>query len=118
MNAGGSERLLNSLRSGVIQNFEIAYELSWKYMKRWLEANISPDIVTGVARRDFYRIARENKLIANLDAWLNFHEKYNKALDIYEEIIAHEVFEGAVEFLVCSKELLQRLECVQMSSRT
>lgn len=32
------EALVETVRAGVIQNFEVAYELCWKYMKRWLEA--------------------------------------------------------------------------------
>ena len=32
----------NGLRSGVIQNFEVAYELSWKLMARWLNTYVGP----------------------------------------------------------------------------
>jgi len=30
-----------TLKSGLIHNFETAYELCWKFMKRWLEKNQS-----------------------------------------------------------------------------
>ena len=43
--------LKNTLRSGVIQNFEVAYELSWKFMKRWLSFNVSPELIDGLPDR-------------------------------------------------------------------
>ncbi|NTU54518.1 MAG: hypothetical protein HGA97_12675 [Chlorobiaceae bacterium] len=39
---------LQTIKSGVIHNFEVAYEQCWKFMKRWLEINVSPDIADGV----------------------------------------------------------------------
>ena len=39
--------LKETVRSGIIQNFEVAYELSWKMMKRWIETNISAESVDG-----------------------------------------------------------------------
>ena len=36
------ETLRNVVQSGVIKHFEFTYELSWKFIKRWLEANVSP----------------------------------------------------------------------------
>ena len=41
---------LQTIKSGVIQNFEVAYERYRKFMKRWLEINVSPDVVDGVPR--------------------------------------------------------------------
>lgn len=33
------EDLLETVRAGVIQHFEVAYEVSWKMLKRWLKEN-------------------------------------------------------------------------------
>jgi len=33
--------LRETVRSGIFENFEVAYERAWKMMKRWLETNIS-----------------------------------------------------------------------------
>ena len=94
-----NEVLKHSLRSGVIQNFEVAYELSWKFMKRWLEINISPDIVTGVTRREFYRIAKQNLLVSDVNMWWIFHEARNNTSHIYNEDVAEETLNIAFDFL-------------------
>jgi len=34
--------LRETVRAGVIQNFEVAYESSWKFIQRWLRENTTP----------------------------------------------------------------------------
>jgi nucleotidyltransferase substrate binding protein (TIGR01987 family) len=107
--------LLDTLRSGVIQNFEVAYELSWKFMKRWLEKNIRPDIVTGVTRKEFYRIAAENILISDVEIWWVFHEGRNNTSHIYDgsvagRIVAGDVLDTAMKFLPYLNDFITRLE--------
>ena len=48
--------LRETVRAGVIQNFEVAYEQCWKMMKRWLEENIGRTYVDGVTRRELFRL--------------------------------------------------------------
>jgi nucleotidyltransferase substrate binding protein (TIGR01987 family) len=108
--SGTDIKLTDSLRSGVIQNFETAYELCWKYMKRWLEGNISPDIVAGAVRKEFYRIANENLLISDPEAWFGFHSARNKTSHVYNKIAAEEVLKAAFKFLPYAKELISKLE--------
>ncbi|MDR2830590.1 MAG: nucleotidyltransferase substrate binding protein [Methanobrevibacter sp.] len=104
------EILKYSLRSGVIQNFEVAYELSWKFMKRWLEINISPDIVTGVTRKEFYRIAQQNLLISNVKMWWIFHEARNNTSHIYDEDVADETLNTAFDFLQYGEDFIKILK--------
>jgi nucleotidyltransferase substrate binding protein (TIGR01987 family) len=98
------------LRSGVIQNFEVAYELSWKSMKRWLETNVSPTIVDGLTRHEFYRRAAENKLIEDIQAWWDFHDARNSTSHVYDGAMADDVAEIAAKFLPEARELLARLQ--------
>jgi hypothetical protein len=58
----------NAVKSGAIQHFEFTYELCWKFIKRWLETNISPSAADGVARRELFRLAAENRLVLDVEA--------------------------------------------------
>src|SRR5208337_4887418 len=72
---GGLDEITqNAIKSGVIQHFEFTYELCWKFIKRWLEVNISPTTGDGVARRELFRLAAENRLIVDVDEWMQHHE--------------------------------------------
>jgi nucleotidyltransferase substrate binding protein (TIGR01987 family) len=109
-NRDGDTDLLDTLRSGVIQNFEVAYELSWKFMRRWLETNISSDIVMGVNRKEFYRVAAENLLIPDVETWWVFHEGRNKTSHTYDGAVAEDILETALKFLPCARDFIIRLE--------
>jgi len=109
-NPDAKVKTLNTLRSGVIQNFEVAYELSWKFMKRWLEQNINPNITLGISRKEFYRIAKEHLLISDSEKWLEFHEARNETSHSYDKETADEVLKASFEFLDFAKKFLATLE--------
>ena len=88
-----------TFRSGIIQNFEIAYEQCWKTMKRWIEENVSPDILFGVPRIELFRRAAENGLIESVEQWMTFHQARNSTSHIYCAAIATEVYEVAIKFV-------------------
>jgi len=99
----------NTFRSGIIQNFEIAYELCWKTMKRWIEENVSPDILFGVPRIELFRRAAENGLIDDVENWMTFHQARNSTSHIYSAGIAAEVYEAAVRFVPEAETFLQNI---------
>jgi nucleotidyltransferase substrate binding protein (TIGR01987 family) len=101
---------IETLRAGVIQAFEFSYELCWKMLKRWLELNISPDIVTGVVRIELFRRGAENLLIDDVLKWMEFHEARNKTSHLYAAKTADAVYQKAVEFLPYAQALLERLD--------
>jgi nucleotidyltransferase substrate binding protein (TIGR01987 family) len=105
-----NEVVYNGLIAGVIQNFEFTYELSWKYMKRWLENNIGSSEVDGVSRRQLFRLAIENKLIDDIDIWMDFHVARNRTSHTYDFDTAEKVYEVAKEFLVEVKKLYRQIE--------
>jgi len=105
-----SENLKESLQTAVIKNFEVAYEVCWKFMKRWMELNVDPDIFGGKTRKEFYRLAAENGLISNLNEWWEFHESRNKTAHLYSEVTAEEVFETALEFLPIAIKFVREQE--------
>jgi len=94
------DSLRESLRSGVIQDFEVAYELSWKFMKRWLSLNIGKSIVEGIPRFELFKLAAENALIADPEMWFDFHDARNN----------NPSYEYAFKFLPYAKEFLESLE--------
>ncbi len=109
-NPGVTGDLQETVRSGVIQNFEIAYEVAWKMMKRWIENNVSAEAVDGVSRRELFRWAAQSHLIGDVDRWMRFHGARNQSTHIYQEAIAVGVYETAAEFLPEAEALLQALE--------
>ncbi|MDR0730553.1 MAG: nucleotidyltransferase substrate binding protein [Treponema sp.] len=98
------------LHAGLIQNFEFAYEIGWKQMKKWLEFNIGRNSVAGITRNELFRLAAENLLIADVEKWMDFHKARNSTAHEYSGMIAENVYEKAKEFLPHVKDLLTRLE--------
>lgn len=101
--------LRETVRSGIIQNFEVAYELSWKMMKRWLETNISAESVDGVTRRELFRLAAESRLLEDVDHWMSFHAARNITSHTYDNATAEEVSERAAQFVAAAQSLLAAL---------
>ncbi|RMH41419.1 MAG: nucleotidyltransferase [Gammaproteobacteria bacterium] len=100
----------NAMIAGAIQNFEFTYELCWKFIKRWLEINLSSTEVEGVTRRHLFRLATEVKLIDDVETWMVFHRARNQTSHVYDETVAQDVYETAVEFLPAAQKLLAALE--------
>src|SRR3989339_385734 len=68
-----SEDQKNAINAGVIQHFEFTYELSWKFIKRFLESELGSSVVDGIPRRELFRIAAEHHLIRHTESWFDFH---------------------------------------------
>ena len=103
------ELVREAVGSGIIQSFEVAYEQSWKMMKRWLENNISAADVDGVTRRHLFRLAAESDLIGDVDVWMSFHLARNETSHTYNRVKATAVLEMAPEFLLACDSLLSVL---------
>ena len=105
-----SEVERNGIRSGVIQIFEVTYELSWKLMARWLNTYVGPGVADGVTRRQLFRLAAENRLIPDVDLWMQHHEARNATSHIYDEEKAVLVYKATREFAHDGRLLLEALE--------
>ncbi len=99
----------NAIKSGVIQHFEFTYELCWKFIRRWLETNISPTVADGVARRELFRLAAENRLIVDVEQWMRHHDARNRTSHTYDPAIAEVVYQAAHEFAHDARHLLEAL---------
>ncbi len=96
----------DTVRSGVIQHFEVAYEQCWKAMKRWLETNGTRENVDGVTRRELFRLAAEAGLIDDVDGWMSFHRGRNETSHTYDSATAADVYAIAVSFLPAAERFL------------
>lgn len=105
-----NETLQDGLKAGVVQNFEVTYEVSWKFIKRWLENNLGNSYVDGVSRRELFRLAAESLLITDVDKWMKYHKGRNETSHIYDALTADEVYHLAMEFVHDAKQLLINLE--------
>lgn len=97
-----------AIKAGVIQHFEFTWELCWKFIKRWLEINRTP--TTGVTRRELFRLAAENRLITDVDAWVRHSEARNLTSHTYDTEVAERVYNAAHDFSRDAQRLLEALE--------
>ena len=100
----------NAIRAGVIKHFEFTYELCWKFIKRWLETNISATAADGVTRRELFRLGAENRLIDDVEQWMRYHQTRNLTSHIYQPRIAERVYDTAHDFARDAARLLAALE--------
>lgn len=103
--------LRETVRAGVIQNFEVAYESSWKFIQRWLRENTTPtDADSPRTRKDLFRLAARTGLLADPTPWFGFGEAQNMTSHTYDEVHAESCLSTARLFLPYAQDLLRRLE--------
>lgn len=108
--AGLDDDAKDAIRAGGIQNFEFTYELCWKFMRRWLGINVGSTYVDGVTRRELFRLSAENRLISDVEQWMEYHDARNETAHTYNEDTADDVFETSRIFLADAKKLLEALK--------
>lgn len=102
----------NAFKSGVVQNFEFTYELSWKFIQRWIRLNKTPEDAEPRTRKDLFRIAARFGLIKDPLPWFKYAEARNMVSHTYDQEKADEVFNAATEFIHDAKHLLSQLEAL------
>lgn len=108
--AGLSPEAQEAVKAGVVQNFEVAYEQSWKMMRRWLETNPLAGDVSGATMRQVYRLAAKAGLIDDVDLWMDFHQARHQTSHTYNSKTAEMVLALSARFLPESKRMLGLLE--------
>ena len=99
-----------AVKAGVIQNFEVAYEQSWKMMRRWLEVNPVAGDVSGASMRQIYRLAAKAGMIDDVELWMKFHQARNQSSHTYNVKTAELVFSISSQFLPEAQRVLGLLE--------
>lgn len=103
-------RLKRVVQSGVIRHFAIAYELSWKFIRRWLDMNIGRGVAEGVSRQELFRIAAQQGLIDSVERWMRYHRAIHDTSHTYISETVDAVFEIAPDFLRDAVSLQKALE--------
>ncbi len=99
-----------AIRAGVIQNFEFTYELSWKFIQRWLRENQPKDVELPRTRKELFRLAAQYKLIKDPVLWFAYGDARNMTAHTYDDDKAKIVFDEALKFLSDGQFLLKQLE--------
>lgn len=99
------------LRDGAIQRFEYTYEVSWKMLKRFLEATSGdPQGVDTLAFSDLIRLGHERGLLhSSYDRWALFRKARGTTSHTYDQSKADEVFKVIPQFVVEAEYLLNQL---------
>jgi nucleotidyltransferase substrate binding protein (TIGR01987 family) len=98
------------VRDSVIQRFEYTYELSWKFLQRWIKINTSPEDADPRTKKDLFRLAAKKHMIADPSERFEFAEARNSVAHTYNESSAQYVYEVALKFLPVAKKLYEKLE--------
>lgn len=98
------------LRAAVVQNFEFTYEMCWKYIKRWLDSNYSSSLTMGISRKQLFRLALENGLIDDFEAWVRYHELRNLTVHTYDRAVATRLADESDAFSVHARRLYWEIE--------
>jgi len=102
--------LLNTLKAGVIQNFEFTFELCWKMIQRWIQVNVSPEAAEPRTKKDLFRLAAKKRLIDDPQAWFKYHEARNITSHAYNEENAEMIYRLAIDFCSAAEKLRKTLE--------
>ena len=99
------------IRDGLIQRFELTYEISHKMLRRFLElTSANPAEFDGMAFQDMIRTGNERGLLlGDWPAWRKYREMRSRTSHTYDEEVAIEVVKGIPAFLQEAAHLLQRL---------
>ena len=99
------------VRDACIQRFEYCFELSWKLLKRQIEAEIGNTTeVDGYSKRTLFRVAAERGLIASPEPWFVYLVQRNKTSHAYDARVALEVADVLEAFALDAGSVLAKLE--------
>ena len=95
-------------RAGIIQFFEITFELAWKTLKDYLEENGFNEINSP---RDVIKTAFQSNIIHNGHAWLKALKDRNLSTHTYQEEVARKIENDIrTDYFPLIVELIHKLE--------
>ncbi len=105
-----SDTQVNTIRAGVIQNFEFTYELCWKFIQRWLRENVPiSEVEFPRTRKELFRLAARHGLIEDPLPWFDYGDARNIIAHTYDETKSKVVYDAATHFINDAIDLWKRL---------
>lgn len=103
--------LFEQLRNSVIQCFEFTYELSWKMLKRYLEAvSATPEELDSSTFQNLIRMGNEKGLLrSDWLRWKTYRQARTDSSHTYDSSKAEAVYALAPDFLDEARYLYQQL---------
>jgi nucleotidyltransferase substrate binding protein (TIGR01987 family) len=103
--------LAEQLRNSVIQCFEFTYELSWKMLKRYLEASEpSQTTIDSYTLADLIRLGNERALLrSDWHQWRIYRQARTDCSHTYDAAKAEGVFAVVPDFLLEARALFNEL---------
>ncbi len=95
------------IRDSAIQRFEFTFDLSWKFIKVFLEENKG---IICASPKGCFREAYRQGLLEYDDFWLEMTDMRNKTVHLYQEILAEEIYMQLPKVLMYFKVLLQAIK--------
>lgn len=95
------------IRDSVIQRFEFTFELSWRSMQKFLEADRP---LADASTRNILREAHAQGLIPAVEPWFEFQKFRNMTSHVYSEKVSKEIYEKVKSFPPFCQALISTLE--------
>jgi len=106
-----SDDLRETVRAGVVQNFEVAYEQCWKYIQRWIkDKGMFVETENLLSKKDLFRSAARYGLIDDPVPWFEYGDARNLSAHTYDEKRVKVIYETAKKFINDAKILVENLE--------
>lgn len=106
-----NQRLFQQFRNSVIQCFEFTYEISFKMIEKKLKSELPTPIENSkIGFNDLIRDAAQYGLIDDPKSWMEYRRARNVTSHTYNDVLAQEVYDVAINFLNSAEKLLLKLK--------
>ena len=106
-----TDTALDGLKIGLIKYFEILFEQSWRFMRRWIQYNNPPEKRAAPrTRKHVFRVAAANHLIRAVEPWFQYGNAYDLTSRLYDPLGYEHVYTCAQSFISDAKSLLKQLQ--------
>ena len=95
------------IKESVIQRFETCYDILWKHLKKYLEEEMG--LIPPSSPKPIFRRAFENKIIDNIDGWLEYANARVATSHDYSEEKSSHTLELVENFIRDAIELYEKM---------